>query len=430
MPQLLELLRSQELADVMTSARHILATHATRSDALVTPGGVAALRTSLGAHLGEHINVIIDLCVGTAKAERSGKSKVAKEAWYFTSIGAEQATHPTIARYHAERFRGCRRVVDVCTGVGIDCAAIAAVVNHVVSFEADPVTAAVAIGNLRRNGIENVDVVTAAVPCDAWEAAMMDADGVWADPSRRTATGTRSRRAAQHDPPLGLLTTHPRARTMRQFGIKLGPSDAIDVGQASGFWQEWIGMGGECRECILWGGTADQPRSGVKVTLCDGQQPVSYADHRFLPTDSAEPVEDLDGTFGNILVEPHAALIASGVLSDMYADLGLTPIDPHIAYAIASGPLPRRPWYVRYAVLAQDEGVSEKKIQQRIRDLGWDRHTEIKKRGWPDDPEKLRHRLTFMDTHDHGVIIITRVGEGHRTIYAKRLDGGPDAAGA
>lgn len=422
-PHLLELLRSQELAEIVASLTALLRTHTTSTHALVTPKGVEAVRAFLSEEHRAYASTLVDLCVGAQKAERLGK---AQGAWLFTSVGAEQSTHPDIARVRAEMFEGCELVVEVCTGSGADTQAIAARVGRVVSFESDAIAAALAQGNLVRAGIRNVDVINAAVPCDAWNGAMELADGLWADPSRRTPTGKRTRSIAHHDPPLGLLTAHPRIASMRAVGIKLGPADDVPPELMQGMARIYVGSGHECKELLLRKGNP----LDVTAMLVNGTDVRSIIgnrkDHEFSiqswGSDSQREERNALQDVTPVLLEPHATLIASGLLGAVYREVGIEPVDPQIAYGIASHDPGASVWWTRFRVVAVDEGVSEKRIQVRIREFEWNKHTEFKKRGWPRDPEELRRALRFVESDHHGVVLIVRVGDGHRTYYAQRLE--------
>ncbi|MBL0323554.1 MAG: hypothetical protein IPP80_14530 [Ignavibacteria bacterium] len=105
--------------------------------------------------------MIIDVALGTLRAERLGKRR---DGWLFTDKMAEQCTHPRIAAHHAVPFTGREHVLEICTGAGLDAAALAAVSGRVTSFEADPIIADITAGNLHRTGITNVDVVRSAWP--------------------------------------------------------------------------------------------------------------------------------------------------------------------------------------------------------------------------------------------------------------------------
>ncbi|CAN5387416.1 hypothetical protein BH10BAC6_BH10BAC6_03420 [soil metagenome] len=422
-PHLLELLRSQELPELIASMTALLRAHAVSAQALVTPKGMVATRAFIPEEYRDDAATLVDLCVGGQKAERLGK---AQKDWIFTSVGAEQSTHPDIARVHAAMFDGCELVVEVCTGSGVDTQAIASQAKRVVSFESDAVAAALAQGNHFRAGVRNVDVIHAAVPCDEWQAAMEQADGLWADPSRRTPDGRRTRSIAHHDPPLALLTTHTRIAAMRAVGIKLGPADDVPSELMQGMYRQYIGSGHECKELVLRNGNPSE----VWATLVNGAEVRSIRgirkdqEYSIQTWDSGSPHKEHNAVHSTtpVLLEPHATLIASGLLGAVYKRIGAEPIDPHIAYGITQQDPGATPWWTRFRIVAVDDGVSEKRMQVRIREFEWNLHTEFKKRGWPRDPEELRRALRFAESDHHGVVLIVRVGDGHRTYYAERLE--------
>ncbi len=351
---------------------------------------------------------IVDLVTGTQRATRLGK---AAYGWFFTSTGAEQATHPLIAAHHAARFADCRHVVEVCTGAGIDARALAVVVPHVTTFEADPTLAALAEGNMRRAGIDNVDVVAQAVPSEVFTNAWRQADGLWADPSRRDEQGRRRRSAVHHDPPLGLLTTLPVDEGEFVIGIKLGPGDEVDSQITSGFTDEYIGLGHEARERILWKGTGIMRRC---VTLVDRGLTWVSPPEPGLPTERPPEV-------GDIIVEPHAALIASGDVGSWFVEQGLDVIDRRIAYGLGRMHVPISPWMQSFVVIDVEEGIDVKRMRRKVRELDWNGGTEIKKRGVSMDPMEVHHALGFPSSSSSaGVIVMTRADSVRYTLYAIR----------
>lgn len=376
------------------------------------PAGIEAIRKGLPTSMHSFVPGIVDLVTGTQRATRLGK---ATDGWFFTSTGAEQATHPLIAAHHAARFAGRRHVVEVCTGAGIDARALAAVVPHVTTFEADPTLAALAEGNLRRAGIDNVDVIAQAVPSEAFTTVWKQADGLWADPSRRNDQGRRTRSAMEHDPPLGLLTTMPVEGLVEGgefvIGIKLGPGDDLDGQITSGFTDEYIGLGHEARERILWKGTGMTRQC---VTLVDRNLTWVF------PSEQERPVER-PPEVGDIVVEPHAALIASGQVGAWFAEHGLDVIDRRIAYGLGRGHVPASPWMQSFVVIDVEEGIDIKRMRRRVRELDWNGHTEIKKRGVSMDPMEVHHALGFPSSSSSaGVIVMTRADSVRYTLYAIR----------
>ena len=221
------------------------------------------------------------------------------------------------------------------------------------------------------------------------------------------------------------------------MGIKVGPGDIVD---APGYASEYIGFGRECRERILWRGHGT---SDTWVTLVDGIRGTMYCAQegqegregqgtgykvlgtRYEVQGTGYKVQgtgyEVQGTGYRVLVEPHNALIASGLLTQFFEEHQMRPLDPRIGYGIADHEPPASPWYTSYKILHMEDGASERRMQERIYEYGWGTDTIIKKRGWDKDPEVVRSRLTFVEGGQPGVIIVARVGEGHVTVYGEKI---------
>ena len=184
----------------------------------------------------EKAQLVVELALGTMRARGMGKHQ---PGWLFTRRMAEQATHPLLARYHAGAYSGLANVLEICSGPGIDAAALAEVAERVVTIEADEQVCAIATGNLRRTGLSNVEVV-----CGRWPDVDLPArnwDGVWADPSRRSE-GKRVFDARQYEPPLSSIPQAP------VVGIKAGPGDVIPE---TSYCSEYI-SGAAVSESVRW----------------------------------------------------------------------------------------------------------------------------------------------------------------------------------
>jgi hypothetical protein len=121
-----------------------------------------------------------------------------------------------------------------------------------------------------------------------------------------------------------------------------------------------------------------------------------------------------------ILVEPHAAVIASGNVSAYFAQINAGVIDPRIGYGLCAADPGPSPLHRRFRLLAVDHGIDVKHIQRRVRDFGWSSSTEIKKRGVDIDPMALHHKLSFVAGGSAGVIVLTRGEAARMTLYALR----------
>lgn len=331
------------------------------------------------------------------------------EHGFFTRQSVEQATSPAIARHHAARFSGCQCVLEICTGAGFDTAALAARAQRVISIEADPELAAMARHNLAVQNIHNVEVLCGRAEEVIPTLDISSVDGLWADPSRRME-GQRADDPELYTPPLSFVLG---LVGKRRGGIKIAPAATVTVDSAVA--HEWIGYGNECREQILW---IKAPVVQNTVSLID-QQAVFFpvADTTREDIVSARAPEELAGLY---LVEPHNALVRSGVLQSLYAEDCIELIDSHIAYGLSNVQPSPSPFYTRFHIL-EAFPWNEKLLKSRLREREWGNGTEIKKRGFPQLPEQVRAKLKLPSKGKAGVVILTRVGKGHLAILAERL---------
>lgn len=371
-----------------------------------TPAQVDAVRKALPAAWREHFRLIVDLVVGTRKSLSLGK---ARDGFVYTVVMAEQATHPRIAEWHAAPFAGCKCVVEACTGAGVDAAALARVAQRVITFEANPVHAMIARANLHNAGCENVVVVARSVPSEEWTNAVAEADGLWADPSRRSAGGQRARKSVEYSPPLEAVMLG--IDTQAVVGLKVGPADALPPGLVTGMSSTWVGFRGEARERTLWRNAND--RDVNRVYLADEGVEWTIPSEHNVPTERSPNV-------GDILVEPHNAIIASGSVGAWFAHHGMQVLDTRIGYGLLNHDPGASPWYERWRICRVESGIDRKHLQRSLRELGWGPGTVIKKRGVDIDPMDLHRSLVFAPRGPEGAIILARTDAGRYTIYAQR----------
>jgi len=379
-------------------------------DALSVEVGAAdvdRIRRIIPEHFLPATTELIDIVLGTRKASKLGK---AHPGWWYTVKGAEQATHPVIAADHARRFIGCKHVVEVCTGVGMDTFALAGVAERITTFESDAVTAALAIGNIRAADLGNVEVRHESFD---GTSVLPVFDGMWADPSRRRADGKRASGAKEYSPLLETLDEVGKRHPDAKVGIKCGPGDTLPLDLLTKYASEFIGFGSECRERVLWKNTG-VPDFSVSLPALNRQ---------WVPKSITEPLP-IPVADDDLLAEPHAAIIASGSVGEFFREHRLRPIHPLIAYGVGRRSdidVPSlREWADVFDVIRVDNGISIRRIQQNLRDLRWNNRTEFKKRGWNGEPEELRRQLTFSSSNNIGAVIIARTETGHLTLYCKR----------
>ncbi len=370
------------------------------------PKLVQAVVHGLPEDLKPHKNVVTDVIIGTIRARRLGKGL---GGFCFTQLAAEQSTGADVAEYHAKHFDGAETLLEICGGVGVDTQAMAQVVGRVVVYESDPVHAALLLGNMRRAGVENVEV-----RCEAWSdnAVLPLVNAVWADPSRRTSKG-RAKTVHEYSPPLAEITRWVELYSSNTLkcGIKVGPADSIQPND--GWSVESVGIQGECKEALLWYGM-DKPR---RVAHLVDRAVTEWQRGEEL----AQTAEVRMPVVGDYLVEPHSALIASGLLTDYFVRNHVAVLDRMIAYGTSPSPAGLSDWCAVFNVLRVESGINEKAIKKRIKDFNWNKRTEIKKRGVQIDPDSLHRSINFSASDVGGVVFLTRVGNKRHTIYAMRV---------
>ena len=161
----------------------------------------------------------------------------------------EQASSEQTAA--AKRLSG-GRLLDLTCGLGIDSTAMAERFESVVAIERDEVLAEVVRENLRRQGIDNVEVVTASA--EEYVAACKEQfDWIYVDPDRRTDQGRRVVRLEDCSPNVVELWPALK-RICSRVAIKNSP--LFDVEEAFRLFGhcgvEVLSLAGECKEVMIY----------------------------------------------------------------------------------------------------------------------------------------------------------------------------------
>ncbi len=172
----------------------------------------------------------------------------------------------------AKRMRGSR-LLDLTCGLGMDAVAMSDRFERVVAVERDEVLADVVRENLRRMGVENVEVVTASA--EEYVASCEEHfDWVYADPDRRTAEGKRVVRLEDCSP--DMVALYPAlGRITERVAIKNSP--LFDVEEAFRLFGdctvEVLSLSGECKEVNIY----IDGRGARIVAEAVGRERVEYA---------------------------------------------------------------------------------------------------------------------------------------------------------
>lgn len=321
-----------------------------------------------------------------ADARRRGRAKFAEaDRMWLDPVGLEQATAEPVARHKARRFAGAI-VVDLCSGIGGDALALAAVASGVLAVDLDPGMARRTRWNAEVHGVGHR---VAPIVGRAERVAIPDGWFVHVDPDRRAlARDRRADRARSLDdyaPGLGAL----RALTARARGgaIKLGPASDFErgfAGLATAVEFEVVSLGGECKEATAWfGELADAATPRRATRLPDG---ATWTD-RDGPGPGPAPVADGPGPW---VFDADPALIRAGLLDGFARAHGLSRLVP--GCDLLTGPdRVASPWLAPFEV---DESLplDIKRLRRAVADrrLG---PLEIKTRGLDLRPEDLRRSL-------------------------------------
>jgi SAM-dependent methyltransferase len=322
---------------------------------------------------------------------------------YFTREALEQASAEIVSRYRARRFArmGPALVADLGCGIGGDALALAGSCR-VLGVELDTVRLAMARQNVAVYG--RADAFE-PLQANLLELPPLAVDAFFADPGRRDEDGRRLFSVHQYRPPLAVI----------ERWCRLVPAGAVKVSPAVAYAElpaaveiEFISVGGEVREGVIWYGDLRTPATRRATLLPEG---VTLTEHGPIQSAVAGP--------GRYLYEPDGAVIRAGLVEQLAAQLDAYKIDAEIAYLTADQ-FHRTPFARGFAI---DDffPFQLKRLRRYLRE----RHVGqviIKKRGSPLEPDSLRRQLRLSGS-DERVIFLTRVKGEAAVIIGQELEG-------
>jgi hypothetical protein len=317
---------------------------------------------------------------------------------FLTADTLEQAGRPELAARRAARLLagGLDSAADLGCAAGTDTVALARAGARVLAVDRDPVARELTAANAEALGLGNEVWVVAGDVVELVEAArggeVAGCAAAVLDPARR-AGGRRQLDPDRWSPPwstVGTLLDRVPASV-----VKVAPG--LDHARVpDGVEAEWVSVGGSIVEALLWG--RGRSTAWRRATVVRGDVVAELtADADPGPADVA-PVRGW-------LHEPDPAVIRSGLVSLVAADLGATLVDPTIAY-LTSDAAADSPWVSSYRV---DEVLpfNLKKLKALLRARGVGR-VVVKKRGSPIEPETLSRQLRGPGDGT-AVVVVTRV---------------------
>jgi SAM-dependent methyltransferase len=400
--------------------------------ALATPEGAAALAraaellaartdavTALSRLRGEVGPDLAGPAWGIARHRAKARPVFGSDAdrLLFTGDTLEQAGRPVLADRRARRLLagGARTVADLGCAAGTDTMALARTGARVVAVDRDPVareltrlnTAALGLAGVQVADADVVDLVAAAE-----DGRVAACDAAVLDPARR-AGGRRLLDPDRWSPPWSTALT--LLERVPWCVVKVAPGldhDRVPAGVEA----EWVSVGGSIVEALVWGRAPSATWRRAAQLQRDGSVLELTAD--------SDPGIAPAGPVRGWLHEPDPAVIRSGLVAVVAAELDATLVDPTIAYLTSDSPA-GSPWVSSYPVTdVLPFNLKKLKALLRSRDVG---RVTVKKRGSPIEPEALAHRLRGPG-EGTAVVVVTRVAGAPTVLVCEAPSRGPARA--
>lgn len=322
------------------------------------------------------------------------------EQLFLTAEALEQATAWPVAEHRTawlDRYAPPGCILDLGCGIGGDTLALAQR-RPVIAFEQDSVRLRFAQANAEALGVEKQIEFRQA----DWTELLANghlptAAAAYADPSRRAA-GKRIFSLYQMQPPLPTLLRLQQQIPAVAVKVMPGVQDA-ELPTHCGV--EFISHAGVCKEAILWfGALAIQPR-WASIHNATGWQSINASGTK-PPLGLLQP--------GQFLHEPDPAVIRAGAFDELCQRLAAFLFNAEIAYLVS--PHLKLDPLVQTFLIQEVHPFSLKVLNQRLQALSI-REVELKKRGFPVEPEELRKRLKLPNRGRAGVVIFTQQANEH-----------------
>ena len=205
-----------------------------------------------------------------------------------TRLATEQCSSAATADYKSALVRrirpGCRLLLDLTGGLGVDCAAFSKVSERVAYNEMDPVLEAAAERNFARLGISNVSFSCVEATEETLPALTAEGpDIIFLDPARRNGSGRKVFLLEDCSPDVlrlkaGLLAAAP------DILVKLSPmADISMVCKRLGpeiRELHVVGADGECKEILAW---LQRGWNGEATVVADGLRFTAKEEAEALP---------------------------------------------------------------------------------------------------------------------------------------------------
>ena len=298
-------------------------------------------------------------------------------------------------------------VLDLTCGLGVDAWALSRRFRRVTALERDPLLAEITAWNLRKLGVEHVEVVCA--PAEEFlQQEGLRYDWIYADPDRRSAAGRKMVCLTDCSPDIGALL--PRLREVApRICIKNSP--LFDVDEAfrvfgAGCRVEVLSAGDECKEVVVY---ADGSPASLTATAV-GRGSATYTREEA----AAAPAlpESFDPARYGWLVLPDVALRKARMARRHLA--GRADLWSESGFGFAAEPFDDP--LVRLLPIETIEPYDPQRLKRALKGA----RAEVLKRDFPLAQEELMRRLGLRAGSDLR-LAFTKIGNDYWAIRLKTL---------
>jgi hypothetical protein len=340
--------------------------------------------------------------------------------WLLTRDGIEQATHPIVRQWRANRLAelGLTRIADLGCALGFETASFAEAGLAVRAVECDIETAAIAAMNLASHNAR-VDVFDVVADSDALAAVLADVDAVFVDPARRDANAPKSIDGASGGRVTDPEDWSPRwswvvelAQRQPKLVAKVAPGIDHDVIPEDAQ-TVWFSIKNVLVEASVWFGGFGLAPARIAIAV-DRHGDVAEID-------SAAATSDVVGPIQQFILDPAPSVTRAGLVQHLAAHTNAHLIDSHLGYLSSAAEPHDSPLYATYEVI-ETLKFDEKKIAAALTKIGA-RDVQISGRGHRIDTEALTKKLKKGLAGDKVIsILLARIGDDVTVILTQRIN--------
>ena len=330
--------------------------------------------------------------------------------WFPVRLSCEQCSSEATAGYKAQIGGGCRRLIDLTAGYGIDTFHLAATAGeaHYVERNADLCRIAAHNFALYRENIQVHNTTAEAFLADLREADEAASTLIYLDPARRSQSGGKVFRIEDCEPNvIELLPTLRKhaARIMIKFSPMLDITAAL---RALG--TDWdthiVAVNNEVKEVLFLTG------QGVIHAVNIRTREIRTDRFVFCSEDEKQAPLRLAPAIQQYIYEPNAAIIKAGAYRLISERYGLSKLDTNTHLYTSDTLLPDFPGRVWQVVDAEIKDP-KKQLLSSVR-------YSILSRNYPLSPDQIRKKYKLRDGDDQ-YILAARLQGKPLLIGAKRL---------